>query len=415
MKRIARLFCTSLSLLLLLCGCSQPFTPEFGEMSAKYANLLEQYQINMIFQNIIRAAHTRPLSFLDIPNINGSGSVELTPSVSGLFNGGGLPANAYGLNILGGLSTLTPSAGIAVGKSFNFSQSSLDNAVFWKGFLSDLPPETIKYFVHNHLPKELIFSLVVDEIQIQSPDGSIKSYVNNPMLDSHPQFQQQMYQLIRDGLTPQYVVASQKVGGVMTEAMLRKMYGDNYRQALSRDHLDLIAVNTSGGKSFQIISTQPGFKLCLKNNRFANFDKDISRNDYCQVSPLSEDEVQVSSNRGTRLFLKMRSTSTIYTYLGEVVNAQLQDKPYMVSIPPVEKENDLDARNSNRYALLVVKQNAQLDRPFAYLNDVLEGDTYAIPSKDNGYSKLTIKTLTEFQTLQKIPGSVMPSPAVLIR
>ncbi len=414
MKRIKGLF-VSISLLLMVGGCTSPFTPDFGAMSAKYATLLEQYQINMIFQNIVRAAHTRPLSFLDIPSINGSGSIAVNPSVSGLFNGGAVVTNAAGLNIAGGLSAVTPSLGATVGKSFNFSQSSLDNAVFWKGFLTELPPETVKYFVHNHLPRELIYSLVIDEIVIQSPDGTTQTYINNPMLDTHPEFQRELYSLIKDGLTPQYVVSSQKIGGIVSESKLQKAHGDNYRQTLLKDNLSLVTMSVTPEKTFQIVSTKPEFKLCLKTNRFSNFEKDVSRNDYCQVSPISEDEVNVTKEGGSRLYVKVRSTSNIYAYLGEVVNAQLQDKPYLVSVPPPSLEGDPSLVGSTKYAVLVVKKNSEFEGAFAYLDDVLEGNKFVIPMKNNGYSKLSVKTLAEFQTLQKIPGSLTPSPSVLIR
>lgn len=75
-------------------GCTTGITPDFGQMSSKYANSLEQYQINMIFQNILRASENRPVSFLDMPTINGSGSIGVTPAVSALFSGGAIPYNA---------------------------------------------------------------------------------------------------------------------------------------------------------------------------------------------------------------------------------------------------------------------------------------------------------------------------------
>jgi hypothetical protein len=54
-------------------------------MSRKYAIILEQYQIDMIFTNIVRSSLDRPLSFLDMPNITGTGSVEVLPAVSTSF------------------------------------------------------------------------------------------------------------------------------------------------------------------------------------------------------------------------------------------------------------------------------------------------------------------------------------------
>lgn len=241
-------------------------------MSARYADILEQYQINGLFQNIIRASHSRPLSFLDIPNINGSGAVGLSPSAGLSFNGGALPANALGNNILGGLAAITPNIGLTLGKSVNFSQSSLDNAVFWKGFLTTLPPETLGYFLENNIPLELFYSMIIDQIKIQTPDGVIHTYDNNPLLDTHQEFQRQLYQLIRNGLSPRYVISSTKIGNVISEARLRKMYGETYRQVLSKDKLSLVQIGPESEKRFHIISTTPGVKFCLKRNPYANFE-----------------------------------------------------------------------------------------------------------------------------------------------
>ena len=94
---------------------------------------------------ILRAADNRMVSFLDMPTINGSGAIGVTPSVSTLFTGGSAPLNA-GYNVIqGGFSSVTPSASLTLNNSFNFTQSSLDNAVFWKSYLNELPKETIKY------------------------------------------------------------------------------------------------------------------------------------------------------------------------------------------------------------------------------------------------------------------------------
>jgi hypothetical protein len=414
MKRIKH-FLLSIYFALMLGGCGGVGVPEFGDMSTRYADVLEQYQINSLFQNIIRSAHARPLSFLDIPNINGSGSVGISPSAALSFNGGALPANALSNNIMGGLASISPNIGLNLGKSVNFSQASLDNAVFWKGFLTTLPPETLNYFMENNIPPEVIYTMIIDQIKIQTPDGVIHTYDNNPLLDTHSVFQRQLNQLIRNGLIPRYVITSTKIGNVISEARLRKMYGENYRHVLSKDKLSLVQVGAESEKRFQIISTAPGIKFCLKRNPYVNFEKDITRSDFCQAAPITEDEVQESSTKGTRLYLKVRSTSGVYAYLGNVMNAQLQPKPYLVSVPPASLGDDPVLSDPNKYALLVVKMNTKEDRPFAYVDDSLSGSSYLIPQMDSGYSRRTIQILSALQTLQKIPGSISPSPSVLIR
>lgn len=70
--------------ILCLAACSAP-SPNFGEMSEKYASTLVQYQMNMQLANIVRASTQRPMSFLDIPNITGVGTITTTVGASGSF------------------------------------------------------------------------------------------------------------------------------------------------------------------------------------------------------------------------------------------------------------------------------------------------------------------------------------------
>lgn len=191
-----------------LIGCTTPVTPDFAEMSANYANILEQYQLNSILTNIIRASNERPLSFLDIPSINGSGNVSTSPSLSASLNGfvAGFPGG------IAGVTNINPSLSLSFGNSFNFSQSSLDNATFLRGFLSPITIETAKFFISDNLPRELMFSLVISSIEIRHPDGKTEVYVNNPLLDDYPKFQNQLYKLLSYGLTIEQVQREKNTG-----------------------------------------------------------------------------------------------------------------------------------------------------------------------------------------------------------
>ena len=68
-------------LALSLSSCTL-LTPEFSEMSATYAEVVEKYQTNNILVNVARASQQRPLSFLDIPTVIGSGSVSASAGIS---------------------------------------------------------------------------------------------------------------------------------------------------------------------------------------------------------------------------------------------------------------------------------------------------------------------------------------------
>ena len=97
-----------------------------------------------------------------------------------------------------------------------------------------------------------------------------------------------------------------------------------------------------------------------------------------------------------------------------MVRAQLADDPFLVTLPPTSKTFNMNRGSSNKYALIVVNKNKSTKKSFSSIES-LDGNIYSIPNEDSGYSALAIKLLTEFMSLQKIPGSIPPSPAVLIK
>jgi hypothetical protein len=85
-----------------------------------------------------------------------------------------------------------------------------------------------------------------------------------------------------------------------------------------------------------------------------------------------------------------------------------------VTLPPTASTFNGKVGESNQYALLVINRNADQKRSFASY-EALDGNVYTIPRANNGYSSIIIDMLTQFQTLAKVPGSVPPSPAVILR
>ena len=407
-----RLITSGLFSLLFLAACTTPMTPDFSAMSKKYANILEQYQIDMIFTNIIRSSLDRPLSFLDMPNITGTGSIVTMPSVSTSFLGMGSMYVPTNLN--GSLASVAPSLSMQVGNSFNFSQASLDNSLFWKSFLAPIDLQTSQYFIHNHIPKELIFSLILDEIIITSPDGKQKKLFNNPLRPEHPAFQKELYQLIAYGLSVQYAFNTVDEGSPMTEKELEKKYGANPKQALSQNGMELRQVASSPVIRYQIVKLQPVYKLCIEQNEFMNFAKQqYGSNILCKVPSATQAATQ-NKTREPTLNFSLRSTKNIYDYLGQVVHAQLANPPYLVTLPASDGTFVKKPAESNRFALLVV--NRRIDgKTFASMEGLEAENIYSIPRENNGYSTLVINLLSQFQVLAKAPGSIPSSPAVLIK
>ena len=402
---------------LLLGGCAPTLTPDFSEMSAKYAYSLEQYQTNSIFQNILRAADNRMVSFLDMPTINGSGTIGVNPSVGALFTGGALPLNSSYNVIQGGLSAATPSASLTLNNSFNFTQSSLDNAVFWKSYLNELPKETIKYFSHNHIPKEVIMSMAVDEIEIFQPNGKSTVFINNPLRPDHAQFQQYLYKIINDGITAQLIDDSEKLGPPLTVDKVVPRFGDKAFVMLKDSNIVLKPVGDSKNPLYQPTQVSSKYRFCITSDQYANFlpVKKYGATLYCENNN-EEDLLKTSAAKKQQptLILRIRSTNNIFEYLGQVVKAQLADKPYIVTLPPTTATFNNNKGTLNRDALLIVNKDKPTPKPFSIIEG-RDGSIYSIPSDDNGYSSLTIKLLSQLMSLQKLPGSIPASPSVLLK
>ena len=392
---------------LVVGGCTTPVTPDFTEMSANYAGILEQYQLNSILINIVRASNERPLSFLDIPSINGSGSVTTNPSISGSMNGliGGLAGGPAGI------ASISPSLSLSFGNSFNFSQSSLDNATFLRGFLSQIPIETAKFFISDNLPREVMFSLIISSIEIKRADGKSVKYMNNPLLPEYPAFQAELYRLLSYGLTVDQVQDEPKK---LNQPPLGGM--PNYQQPNPFSSYPGMAgyggISGYGGVGMYG-QPQPHaqYKICVDENKFANFVKEeFSPDIFCKSNASSAKK----KSSKAQLILTIRSTNSVFEFLGQVVAAQNQVKPYMVTLPPSESTYARKLGEDNQYALLVVRKNDTGSKSFASVKN-LDGNTYSIPSEGNGYSPMVIKIISSLLSLNKIPGSIPTSPGILLR
>jgi len=429
-KFLLRKFLLGCSAIGLLTSCTTPVTPDFTGMSAKYANILEQYQLNSILINIIRASNERPLSFLDIPSINGSGNISTSPSLSGSLNGliGGFAGGPTGI------TSIDPSLSLSFGNSFNFSQSSLDNATFLRGFLSPIPIETAKFFLSDNLPREVMFSLVIAAIEIKQADGKSAKYINNPLLPEYPEFKAELYKLLSYGLTIDQVQEEPIKPQVHPSGRLpdsrmpnRPVPGGGYNPSFPGMGSPYGGGTGSpyggigspyggvggfgGGGMYGQFHPQPQFKLCVDENKFANFVKEeFSPGIFCRASITS------IGKKGSKaeLIVTVRSTHSVFEFLGQVVAAQNQAKPFMVTLPPSETTRPRKVGENNQYALLVVGKNDPAGKSFASIKN-LDGDVYSIPSESNGYSPMVIRIISQLLSLNKIPGSIPSSPGILLR
>ena len=163
------------------------------------------------------------------------------------------------------------------------------------------------------------------------------------------------------------------------------------------------------------------YKLCIGKDKYANYlpTKYFGSTIYCENnSPEDLMKTSAAKKQQPTLIVVVRSTNNIFEYLGQVVTAQLAEKPYLVTLPPSQNTSlnkfNINEGTPNQNALFFVNKNSPTPKPFAQIES-LEGNIYSIPKDNNGYSSLTLKLLAQLMSLQKIPGSIPTSPSVLLK
>ena len=418
-----------LLLSMMLSGCAS-VSPDFSDMSQSYQKSIEKYQNNNFLLNIVRSSKEMPLSFLDIPSVIGTGNISETAGLAGLFYsaspGSGL-AGAFTASS-NGLSYTNPSLTLSLGRSFNFTQSSLANAQFEKEFLSTIPIETINFFARHHIPPELIFSLTIDSIEVAKPDGTTKEYFNNPTSPHFDEFQALMRHLIQYGLTTEVVKTENPLGPALDVKKLGPSLPQTILQYVgskNSNKLDFKPASVKNPDLYQFTQETTTARLCFaayKNIQAVR--REFGDSMLCQ-NPLGTTQQKVerlgitgtlSPNKDkTSLAIRIRSNRDVYHFLGEVLTAQIQAQPRITFLEPTVISNQQKkSLNEEKVPLLVINKNPPMGTKSIATVDY-DGDSYIIPAENNGYSALVIDVLSQFLNLNKIPGSIPASPAVLVK
>ena len=115
------------------------------------------------------------------------------------------------------------------------------------------------------------------------------------------------------------------------------------------------------------------------------------------------------------LVISLRSAGNIFNFLGRVVQAQFdQADPKMINLIPAA--GVLDPFNKRYYTsqpLFKLHKNSGLNNAVASVS--YKGDTYQIEDEDNSYTKSVLEFMSSLLSASKIPGSIPPSPTVIVR
>ena len=404
----------------VLSGCGATNSTTFRSMSAAYREVVEAYSNDNILINVVRASQKMPVSFLDIPSIMGTGNVSANAGVTATANSISTMSN-----------TLTPNVGLTVSGGYTFTQSSLDNATFMKPFLSAIQPEIVGYLSANQAaPKSVLFSLVIDSIDVVTDKKDvIASFVNDPSKEDYLSFQRVLYVLVAAGLSVEPTFMKVPQSPVMDEATMRASMGMFTAALASGITVDEIA--TPGRpKRYQLVRLLPQFRMCLnRTDGQILFGDSLAASMYCTQtfkarapSRTATELGKLLSGLGSQTYkdlsisIKLRSTRNVFDFLGQVVSMQDSEKPTIVKIfnpEALEAKPNSTVEDFPPVPLFIVHKNQRLANTLTALE--YRGATYSIPDDSNSFSKEVMVLLSQLLTLNKIAGSIPPSPSVLVK
>ena len=404
----------------VLSGCGSTNSTTFRSMSAAYREVVEAYSNDNILINVVRASQKMPVSFLDIPSIMGTGNVSANAGVTATANSISTMSN-----------TLTPNVGLTVSGGYTFTQSSLDNATFMKPFLSAIQPEIVGYLSANQAaPRSVLYSLVIDSIDVVTDKKDvIASFVNDPSKEDYLSFQRVLYVLVAAGLSVEPTFMKVPQSPVMDEATMRASMGMFTAALASGITVDEIA--TPGRpKRYQLVRLLPQFRMCLnRTDGQILFGDSLAASMYCTQtfkarapSRTATELGKLLSGLGSQTYkdlsisIKLRSTRNVFDFLGQVVSMQDSEKPTIVKIfnpEALEAKPNSTVEDFPPVPLFIVHKNQRLANTLTALE--YRGATYSIPDDSNSFSKEVMVLLSQLLTLNKIAGSIPPSPSVLVK
>jgi hypothetical protein len=414
--------------LLFVGGCSTTGSVGFRDMSVAYREVLENYANDNVLLNIVRSSENMPLSFLDMPSVVGSGTVSGNIGLSSTIYAANPSSSFDAFFSSGAGSFYGPTAGLSVTRNFNFTQSSLDNAQFMTAFLTDIKPETVASLVNNTAgPLSLLYSLIVDYIEIRdSKQKLIEKFKNDPFEKDYNKFQQAMYYFIEAGLKTELVIVKMPLSP--------PLYDEEYKKhmlaispTLSQPNVSMERmIDKSGKEYFQLYRNLMQTRLCLERTG----KKSIMSHSFMDTAYCSElvpavmfppDKVKMPPHdmEKRHLVVKLRSTRNVFSFLGQLLNMQLSANPKVVKV----KNSDLFRDNkslvesapaaTDEFPILVIHRDVKFDKPIATVE--YRGSTYSVPEENSGGSRQLLVLLAEMLSLNKVPGSIPPSPAVLVQ
>lgn len=414
--------------LLSACGVA----PSFSDMSQAYQTEVARYSNNNLLLNVVRASKQMPMSFLDIPSVLGSGSIGTNAGISDAWYSTGMFGAALAAG--GGYSNYA-SLGMSTNRGFNFTQSSLDNADFIKGFLSPINMANVSYFTNGQQPKYLVFNLLIGSISFTDKDGKFVSLINDPYSSNFGDFQKAINLLVSLGLTTEMVQKMNFIGPTFTEqALIDGRIMSTFMNSPNKGGT-ILKKTVQGKDIYQYAVPEMGFRFCFnpvvaKAEVIDRFGEELlchgmagAGNSIPKLDgnkPIKEAALAKSAagsnaqgSQKQTFSLQVRSPNDVFSYLGVITYKQLKSgNTEYVTVPSDQGTLVGDTTRNVLTPILMVEQKIPTKK-IAVVD--YDDEIYAVPQVNNGFSSATMNILSQLVNICKVSGSIPPSPAVLVK
>ena len=177
----------------------------------------------------------------------------------------------------------------------------------------------------------------------------------------------------------------------------------------------------NGAPGFQLVRTAPpAGKICLvKATAQEVLPFNVSPNSSCKSSDIGQlSSTDTSSKPVVTLELEIRSVRNIFEFLGKLVTLQNSSTPKVILLPDSSKFNKFMTEEqvlATSKPLFVVNKGTPSEPTLMSINYQSEVYSVSVAASQATYTKNVMVLLSQMLTLNKVPGSIPVSPAVLIR
>lgn len=367
------------------CGGTERLSSAMATINRDYSQLQDE----ALLLNLVRRSASLPVHFTSLTVIRGRSRFFAGANLTVPF-GGDAPSDF----------SFNPHMSVEQGPGFDVSTQ--DNQEFYEGYITAVSTTSLAFLLRQDYPPELILSLFLDNVTLDSDEGR-QTFYNNPSKPTDfAAFQALINRLVDQGITMESVTLISDFGPAL-----------ELKEAPSIDQLisarkQNLQVRPIGEQRYQLLEEAESARFCFVRPDEALFrqamcelgaHREFEVNDPTFFGSLGGGKVYFDGNNG-RVQLHTRSLAEVFDYLGELVRLQLD------SGEPLTIRTARGAQPIVR----VTKMPSSLKADSVAVSTRFGSEQYAIPSgKQAGQSGAVLSILSQLlaqvQSVKNMPVS----------